>query len=142
MKILKGDHPILQLTAHDVPVDDITDKNIVEFIDGMWATLKQSGGIGLAANQIGVLERIIVVHTKDFKQELINPVITDYSDHTVKSSEGCLSYPGKKVMVKRHKSIRVKGYNRYGKSVGFQLKGLAARCVQHEIDHLNGVTIL
>lgn len=88
-----------------------------------------------------MLKRVIVIQTKGFRQVLINPVITGGYGGKSKQKEGCLSFPRLLVQKIRNKQITVEGFNEYWKPVTRKLKGDAARCVQHEIDHLNGITI-
>lgn len=101
----------------------------------------QGRGVGLSANQVGELKRIIVIHADGFKQVIINPVIIKTYGGKSTQKEGCLSSPGLQVVKVRFKQIIVEGFDENWKPIKRKLKGLAARCVQHEIDHLNGVTI-
>lgn len=106
----------------------------------------KNGGVGLAAPQVGINKRIIVVSLmKDYEDEnyrtivMINPVITTHSEATCSETEGCLSLPGESGEVTRWKSIDVEFFNVEGHKFALHLEGLAARIVQHEIDHLDGV---
>lgn len=117
-------------------------EDMTPLLDRMWQVMVKERGIGLAANQVGVLKRVIIVSIPGgFCQELINPVITKRSKGIARSVEGCLSYPGAKISMKRAKTIVVEGYDRDGKHVRRKCRGIEAYCVQHEIDHLNGRTI-
>ena len=113
-------------------------KNIDDLIDNMWLA---STGVGLAAVQIGVLKRVILINTDKLQAIIINPVITKRGNQTKMSREGCLSFPGKFVNVKRHNIVEVEGFDRDWNPVKFKCRALTAFCVQHEIDHLDGVTI-
>lgn len=115
---------------------------ILTTIFKMKETMSQYGGVGLAANQIGVMDRIICIKVGGFKEVIINPVIVKRygGKHTAK--EGCLSFPGKQALMVRDKQIIVEGFNADWEPVRFKLKNICARVVQHEVDHLNGVTIL
>lgn len=136
---IKGSrHPALTSTAEEVPEG----ANVRELIDSLWAVMYASKGIGLAANQVGVLDRVIVVHANGFKQEFINPVITKKYGGQLLSKEGCLSFPGVETKMLRNRHVIVEGFDRDWKPVKRKLKGLAAYCAQHEIDHLNGKTII
>lgn len=130
--------PVLHEVAEPVkPGEDVE-----PLLTRMWEVMIKERGIGLAANQVGVLKRVIIVSIPGgFCQELINPVITKRSGGKVRSVEGCLSYPGAKISMMRDKSIVVEGTDRDGKRVRRKCRGLEAYCVQHEIDHLNGRTI-
>ncbi len=131
-------HPALVSTA--ILVEHGT--NETKLLDAMWALMYSSKGAGLAANQVGILKRVIVVHAKGFKQEFINPVITKRYGGKTMSREGCLSYPGLEMRISRYKNIVVEGFDGNWNPIKRKLKGLAAYCVQHEIDHLNGKTIV
>lgn len=115
--------------------------DISSLLDEMAEIMYSNNGIGLAANQVGLLARVIVMHAGKHKIELINPVIVRRSGKRSGRIEGCLSYPGKKAVVMRHPRITIKGLDRGWKEVSYNLKGIEAICAQHEVDHLNGVTI-
>jgi len=98
--------------------------------------------VGLAANQVGILKRIIVVDTgQGFKQAFINPIIVKEYGGKNTQKEGCLSYIGLQKSIVRSKQIIVVGKTHEGVDIKRKLKGFAARIVQHEVDHLNGITI-
>lgn len=141
MKIVHKDHPALHTISTDVMVGD---RNMRNLVDAMWMLMLMNihNGIGLAANQLGITKRIIVVNVNGFKQEFINPVIVKRYGGQTTSREKCLSFPGISRPMIRHKQIIVEGFDRNWKPVRRKLKDLAAYCVQHEIDHLNGVTII
>ncbi|MBN2653522.1 MAG: peptide deformylase [Nitrospirae bacterium] len=128
-----------------LPVEQI-DKDIQKLIDNMIDTMYDAPGIGLAAPQVGVSKRVIVVDINSLEEDsepvvLINPEITD-TDGLIESEEGCLSVPECVAKVKRAEKVVVKGLDRDGKDVRIEADGLFARALQHEIDHLNGVIIL
>lgn len=126
-------------------------KDLHTLLDDMVETMREAPGVGLAAPQIGLSERIIVVEyfAKEEDEEveqapkkvwaLINPEIVRASEEMVMGVEGCLSIPGLVGEVERHAEVQVKGLNRHGKPVKIKAKGWLARIFQHEIDHLNGV---
>ncbi len=116
-------------------------ENVSGIVSEMFESMLEAKGIGLAANQVGILSRIIVVNVNGFSTEIINPVITKWSGKTKLSKEGCLSYPGKLVNIKRDNIITVEGYDREWKPIKKKCRALTAFCIQHEIDHLNGITI-
>lgn len=109
-------------------------------LDDMYETMIQGNGVGLAAPQVGVLRRVVVIDVDDDhgKIELINPVIVGMRGKQTES-EGCLSEPGKYGYVQRPAKVKVKALNRYGKPVQYVGTGLLARAFCHEIDHLNGI---
>lgn len=115
--------------------------NIKELVGDMWKTLHKTSGVGLAANQVGILKRIILVKDNGFVSEIINPVITRSSKKHKNSDEGCLSVPGKKVTVKRESWVVVEGYDIDWNPIRKKCRGLLANIIQHEIDHLNGKLI-
>lgn len=118
------------------------DKKTSELIDRMLKIMKEANGVGLAAPQIGILQRIIVIAPSGMKPlALINPVITA-ADGSDTGEEGCLSIPGLYGEVTRPDRVEVEGYDRKGRHVGFEMNGMAARVVQHEIDHLDGVLFI
>lgn len=133
-----GNHSALSTVSAPVP----TGENVTALIGLMWSIMTDKRGAGLAANQLGETKRVIVVHANGFRQAFINPVIVKAYGGRTLNREGCLSYPGAVVKVLRHKQIIVEGFDQNWKPVRRKLKGLAAYCVQHEVDHLNGVTIV
>lgn len=135
--LVTAGHPALKQIAQPVPEGGRVD-NLVE---QMFMIMKQHKGIGLAANQVGVLQRVIVININGIKQEFINPVITAQKGGRRTSREGCLSYPGRIVSVARYKEITIEGFDKNWQPVKRKLKDLAASCVQHEMDHLDGRTI-
>ncbi|MGK0466006.1 peptide deformylase [Clostridium sp.] len=122
------------------PINKI-DGKILNLIDDMMDTLYEGNGIGLAAPQIGILKRIILIDLGEEEGEpiiVINPKITAKSGNE-KDYEGCLSYVGYEGEVYRPTSVTVKGINVKGKPVTYEAEGLLARAFCHEIDHLDGI---
>ncbi len=128
------------------PVKNFND-DLKQLVDDMVKTMRDAPGVGLAAPQIGLLERIIVIEFGDEEDEeapsklyaVVNPEITRASNEKVMGVEGCLSIPGLVGDVERSTSIVVKGQNKHGQNVKYKLNGWVARIFQHEIDHLEGV---
>ena len=121
------------------------DGNIAALIDSMFKIMYRANGIGLAAPQIGLSDRIIVIDTKEEGSSpiaLINPVIKQKSDILATYEEGCLSLPGLMFDVKRPEKILVSGLDKNAKEIEIEAEGLLARVFQHEIDHLNGVLFI
>ena len=116
------------------------DEELWTLLDDMYDTLVKSRGVGLAAPQIGVTKRVVVIDVDDDNGliELVDPVITMMRGKQYEE-EGCLSLPGKSGIVKRPAKVRVKAFNRYGKLVEYRGTELLARAFCHEIDHLNGI---
>ncbi len=117
-------------------VDEINDR-IITLLDDMHETLIQSGGVGLAAPQVGILKRIALVDTGEETLELINPEILS-SEGEQTDLEGCLSYPGKFGEVTRPMIVTIKAQNRNGEWIEYTGEGLTARAFCHEIEHLDG----
>ena len=106
----------------------------------MWQALKETGGVGLAAIQIGYADRVIIINTDKCKMVIVNPVLSE-GKYTKLSSEGCLSVPNKKVKIERFNHITINGFDENWNPVKKKLKALSAFVAQHEVDHLNGITI-
>ncbi|MFC5652244.1 peptide deformylase [Paenibacillus solisilvae] len=137
--ILPFGEPILRKRAK--PVEGITPK-IIKLLDEMAATLHASEGrAGLAAPQVGILRRVIVMDCGEGLMELINPEITYASGEQI-GPEACLSYPGYAGIVKRAQAVKVKTLTRSGEEAVIEGEGFLARCIQHEVDHLNGILFI
>lgn len=141
--------PVLRRKARNVTMFD---KKLQTLIDDMVETMREAPGVGLAAPQIGLSDRLIVVeyYENDEAEEaedeakkkvwaLINPEIVKASDEKVMGVEGCLSIPNLVGEVERHEAIQIKAINRHGQPMKVKASGWLARIFQHEIDHLNGV---
>jgi peptide deformylase len=137
--------PVLRRKAK--PVDRFTPE-LQTLIDDMIETMRVAPGVGLAAPQVGVSERVIVVeYPEDDEKEdapkklfvVINPEIKEFSEETEPGVEGCLSVPGLHGEVERALAVTVKGQTRRGQPIKIKAKGWLARIFQHEIDHLNGI---
>ena len=133
-----GDPILRQATT---PVTEITDE-IQRLIDDMFQTMHHARGIGLAAPQVGRTERIAVVDVDDQPLVLINPQVVEPSSGKAKGEEGCLSIPDIYADVERPKSVTVRALDRHGKEFEVEATDLLARCLQHEIDHLDGKLFL
>ena len=140
LEIQTNDAPVLRQEA--APVQEIN-ANLTPFIEDMFETMYEAQGIGLAAPQVGVSKRIIVIDIEKHLPEypriaLINPVITMTVGEEL-GEEGCLSLPGVRGMVWRSAIVKVEGLLPNGNKIEFDASNLMARVLQHEIDHLNGV---
>jgi peptide deformylase len=133
--VLKDGDDLLRRKAR--PVTTIT-PNIIKLLDNMKDTMYYYQGVGLAAPQIGVSKRVIVLDIGEGLIEVINPEIVE-SEGLEQDTEGCLSVPGVAGEVSRYTCVTVKGLNRLGEEVCHQVNGFLARVFQHEIDHLEGV---
>lgn len=136
LNILTEEDPTLRKISRKV---DVITPRIQILLDDMIATMHKAGGVGLAAPQVGVLRRIVVVETEPGEiYELINPVIIESSGSQT-GHEGCLSLPGKWGICTRANYVTVEATNRKGERFRVTGKGLLARAFQHELDHLDGV---
>lgn len=131
--------PILRQVAP--PVRSV-DARVRRLATALADTMRSANGIGLAAPQVGVLERVIVISSSDGVLTLVNPEIVSSSGQQEDGEEGCLSIPGVFGTVRRDRQIAVRALNLGGASMQFTAEGMFARVVQHEVDHLNGVLIV
>lgn len=113
-------------------------KELWRLLDDMYETMRKADGIGLAAPQLGVLKRVVVIDVGKGRLELINPVIVSMRGSQFEP-EGCLSSVGRRGIVKRPMYVKVKAQNRFGKPIKLRGRELLARAFCHEIDHLNGI---
>ena len=137
LKILEFPDPKLRITAS--PIDTVNDE-LQKTIDDMFETMYAAPGIGLAATQVDIHKRLLVMDITAEKNQpfvMINPEVIK-KEGNVNSNEGCLSIPGYQDDVERYEAISIKYLDRRGVSHEKELNGLLAICVQHEIDHLNG----
>jgi peptide deformylase len=131
--------PILKSRA--TPVKEF-DEALQHLADAMLVTMREYEGVGLAGNQVGRLKRILVAATEEEEFVIVNPELTLSTDETAVELEGCLSIPGIHVEVERPSAITLTGQDAQGTALRVEASGLLARIFQHELDHLNGVTIL
>jgi peptide deformylase len=144
LEIITLPNPILRRKARKVTEFG---KDFRLIVDDMVETMREAPGVGLAAPQVAISLRLIVVEYGDDEDETIpkklfvlaNPDIVEKSEEMVLGIEGCLSVPGLIGEVERHESITVKGQNRHGQTVKIKANGWLARIFQHEIDHLEGI---
>lgn len=135
-KIVTLEDPVLRKTSRKV---EKFDKRLWDLLDDMKDTLYSANGAGLAAVQVGILRRVVVIDVGDGLMELVNPEITERSDEKQEEVEGCLSIPGRYGVTERPEWVKVKAQNREGKWAVYKGEGLKARCFCHELDHLDGV---
>lgn len=137
LKILKEDDPILRKVCREVT--EITPR-VLTLLDDMKDTLHKANGCGLAAPQVGVLRRIVIIETESGKlYEMINPEIIERSEELQHELEGCLSIPGQWGVTERPKTVTVRAMDRNGKYYRLTGTDLLARAICHETDHLDGV---
>jgi peptide deformylase len=131
--------PVLREKA--APVQELT-AEIRQLIEDMFDTMYAEEGVGLAAPQVGVPLRVIVVDPREpdiLPFALLNPEVVDASEETDRAEEGCLSIPGLREVVERPLAVSVTGINRDGERVVIEAAGLLARILQHEVDHVDGI---
>jgi peptide deformylase len=143
LPILTYPHPVLKEVAE--PVSEVTDE-IRQLVSDMAETMYAAPGIGLAANQVGVKKRIFIVDVADEEEPsdlkvFINPELFDL-DGTLVFTEGCLSFPGASEDIKRAERLRVRALNEKGEPFELLAEGLLAVAIQHENDHINGITMI
>jgi peptide deformylase len=141
-----GDPRLLQRSLEVAPIDA---QLLAPLLEDMWDTMAAERGAGLAAPQIGVLQRVVIFgfDTNPRYPEapeipetvLINPLIEALDDTQEEGWEGCLSVPGMRGLVPRYHSIRYRGFDQFGTAIDREVSGFHARVVQHECDHLDGV---
>lgn len=138
-------YPDKILREKTAPVTEFN-AELQRLIDDMIETMYAASGVGLAANQVGVPKRVMVIDVSSREEKhplivLINPEII-HSEGEVAFEEGCLSIPGYTTIVKRAEKVKVKGLDREGREIEIEGDGLLSRALQHEIDHLNGVLLI
>ena len=139
--VLMGEDPVLRTEADEV---EAFDDELRELVRDMWETMYHADGIGLAAPQVGVSRRVLVVdlcreEEPDARVALVNPRVVWSSEELDKAPEGCLSIPGLEEVVERPWAVRVEGFDPEGNEVAIEAEELYSRALQHEIDHLDGV---
>lgn len=142
MTVLHNPNKELRVVSEPVAVDRVDSAEIKALIEDLKVTMKKENGIGIAAPQVGVHERVIIVDMHNKPTAFINPEIVEKSFKLVDSEEGCLSVPGQWGIVKRHRGVTVKALDASGQPVSLKAHGLIAIIFQHEIDHLNGVLFI
>jgi peptide deformylase len=133
--------PALRMEAREV--EDFDD-DLRRLAERMTQLMRDASGIGLAATQVGIIRRVFVFQ-QDAESEpvaVVNPIVVERSEETAVDDEGCLSMQGVQMPVERNVSLRLEGRDVHGGELSFELSEHAARVVQHELDHLDGVLIL
>ena len=133
--------PDERLRTKATEVAEVNDE-IRTIVDNMFETMYEENGVGLAATQVNIHQRIVVMDVSEDKENplvLINPEIIDKSEDTFINEEGCLSVPGCYAKVDRHEKVTVKALDRDGKEFTLDGDELLSICIQHELDHLNGI---
>jgi peptide deformylase len=131
--------PVLKTRA--APVENF-DESLRRLTEDMLATMRDNDGVGLAANQVGRLKRVLVASVEEEDYVIVNPVLSEGSETTERGPEGCLSIPGIHVDVERATDVTVSGQDASGEPLRIEASDMLARVLQHEVDHLDGVLIL
>ncbi len=139
LEILKYPNPVLKKKSEEIK--EITEE-IKSLAKEMAKIMIDSQGVGLAAPQLGILKRIIVVKGEKGPAAFVNPRILRKSKDSETAEEGCLCFPGTYLKIKRANKVEVEAMNLAGQKVTFEAQGLLARIFQHETDHLDGILIL
>lgn len=132
----------LRVRSLDVPAADVGSDRVKKLIAELTETMNAENGCGIAAPQVGIHERVIIVDSGKGPKAYLNPEIVSRSFRTFLFEEGCLSVPGVWGMVKRHRGVKVKALGADGEEVTVDATGLEAVIFQHEIDHLDGVLFI
>lgn len=138
-KIVQYPDPILKKEARTVTKFH---ERLHKLLDDMAETMYDAPGVGLAAPQVGISKRALVVDIGEGLYEIINPEIVEKSGEQLSPPEGCLSIQGLLGEVRRAEKIKVVGQDRHGKRIEIESEGFLARALQHEIDHLNGILFI
>ena len=131
--------PVLRMRAHEV---DTFDDVLQGLLRRMRQLMHDANGVGLAATQVGILQRVFVFQQDEEPRAIVNPVITERSEELEADDEGCLSLQRVLVPVERNVSLTLEGKDESGEDLRLELEGLPARVVQHELDHLDGTLII
>ena len=147
-KIATLGHPVLRQVARELSREELASPTVQAFVDDLVETMHDANGAGIAANQVFEPIRICAIEIKNnprypYKPNypltiLVNPVVTPITDETFLNNEGCLSVPNLRGDVRRFTGVRVRAWDREGRDVDFEVKGLTAGTFQHELDHLDG----
>jgi peptide deformylase len=151
-KIATVGHPVLRQVARELTKDELRSEAMQRFIDDLVETMRDAAGAGLAANQVYEPVRIAAIEINKnprypYKPNypltiLVNPVVTPTTEDTFLNYEGCLSVPNLRGEVRRFTGVHVRGWDREGNDLDFEVKGLTAGTFQHEVDHLDGKVFL
>jgi len=152
LKIAQLGHPILRRQAEPVTRNELESGNLEQLMEDLSETMRDGDGVGIAAPQVHIPKRIIVVEVKSNDKHpdrqpvpltvMVNPEVISHSEEQEEGWEACLSIPGLKGQVPRWKSLEVIGEDRQGRPMQFEASGFFARVIQHEMDHLDGVVYL
>jgi peptide deformylase len=139
LPLFGDDHPLMHTEMPEYDVNKLPNFEMTNLIAKLKLTMKLYNGIGLSANQCGERYRVFIIGTDQFQIACINPKIVGDNGSDVRKREGCLSYPGLFLNLKRKESVQVEFYTEDGELQNLYLDGITAQCFQHELDHMNGI---
>lgn len=140
LEIIKYPNSLLRRKTRRVK--NFSDPELVKLVSDMIVLLDEAGGVGLAATQVGSLERVCLVNSEDGLTILINPEIKSRSRKKEKAEEGCLSFPGQYFEIERSAKVKIRAQDLHGHKIKIKAQGFLARVLQHEIDHLDGKLLI
>jgi peptide deformylase len=141
LPLFSDKHPMLSVPIPEYK-EAIPNPTIKNLVTRLKMTMKLYGGVGLAANQCGVFERVFVIGTEHFQIACINPKVVAKSEELSRENEGCLSFPGMFMKIERPTWVDAEFYDETGAFKQIRMEGLTARCFLHELDHMNGVKFI
>lgn len=136
LNLVDARDPILHNPVESFDPESVDMKQVV---DDMFETMYHYKGVGLSANQVGLPYRMFIMGTPETELVFINPILRSQSGDEIYADEGCLTYPGLYIKIKRHSEVRLLHSNLHGETQALTYKGMTARIIQHEMDHLDGV---
>lgn len=135
-------HPDSRLKKKSEAITDVNSEQVRQLIPDLVLAMQEKDGLGIAAPQVGVNIRLVIINTEEGPLALINPEITSWSKKKEIGEEGCLSIPGVWGLVKRYKKVKVRALTHTGEQTKFSAEDMFARVIQHEIDHLDGILFI
>ncbi|NCG19905.1 MAG: peptide deformylase [Rhodobacterales bacterium] len=139
LKVARMGHPVLRQVSRPIEPEEYKSPEFQRFCDDLLETMDEYEGAGLAAPQVHMPVRVVVLVLSDEPEFLVNPVITHLTEECDTSWEGCLSVPEMRGRVSRPNHIRLEAFDRFGKPKAYELQGFPAVVTQHECDHLDGI---
>jgi peptide deformylase len=141
LRLYGENHPMLSVTIPEYK-ETLPNPTMTNLVARLKMTMKLYNGVGLSANQCGIMQRVFVIGTEHFQIACINPKVIAQSEEISKDNEGCLSFPAMFLKVERPSWVDVEFYDETGALKQIRMEGLTARCYLHELDHMNGVKFI
>jgi len=142
LQLFNDQHPMMSQSIPEYDLRTLPNPVMDKIVKRMTMTMKLYNGLGLSANQCGIFERVFIIGNGDVIITCINPKIIKSSEEFKKDNEGCLSFPGMFLKIERPEWVDVEFYDINGKLHNVTFHGLTARCFMHELDHMNGITMI